>query len=124
LQRCSASDKNQAVTSPFAEDEPSQLIAAAQVGDRSALTAIIERHRAWIYNIALKMVWEPATAEDVTQEILIKILRSLPGFEGKSSFRTWLYRIVVNHVLNLKRSQHEDAAGSFDDFGRVLGAAP
>ncbi|HWU87802.1 MAG TPA: RNA polymerase sigma factor [Kofleriaceae bacterium] len=112
------------MNSPFSQEEPSALIAAAQAGDRAALTEIIERHRAWIYNIALKMVWEPAAAEDVTQEILIKILRGLTSFEGKSSFRTWLYRIVVNHVLNLKRSQLEDASGSFDDFGRGLAAAP
>src|SRR4051812_25348230 len=70
------------------------------------------------------MVWDPSAAEDVAQEILVKMLRGIAGFEGRSSFRTWLYRMLVNHVLNLRRSQHEVASGSFDDFGRGLDAAP
>ena len=108
---------------PFADEEDA-TIAAARAGDHAVLGALVRRHRAWIYNIALKMVWEPAAAEDVTQEILVKMLRGIAGFEGRSSFRTWLYRMLVNHVLNLRRSQHEVAAGSFDDFGRGLDAAP
>jgi hypothetical protein len=44
-------------------------IAAARAGDRAALAALVRRRRAWIYNIALKMVWDPSAAEDVAQEI-------------------------------------------------------
>jgi RNA polymerase sigma factor (sigma-70 family) len=53
------------------------------------------------------MLHHPQDAEDATQEILIKVLTRLSSFEGRSSFRTWLYRIVVNHVLNMKRGQEE-----------------
>ena len=49
------------------------------------------------------MVYLPQDAEDATQEILVKLITKLSTFEGRSSFRTWLYRIVVNHVLNIKR---------------------
>ena len=45
----------------------------------------------------------PEDAEDATREIFIKASTQLSSFEGRSSFRTWLYRIVVNHVLNMKR---------------------
>jgi RNA polymerase sigma factor (sigma-70 family) len=60
---------------------------------------LIARHQAWIYNIVLRMVYNPYDAEDATQEILIKLLNSLSTFEGRSQFRTWLYRIVVNRRL-------------------------
>jgi len=46
-------------------------------------------------------------AEDATQEILLKAVTRLSSFEDRSSFRTWLYRIVVNHVLNMKRGRIE-----------------
>jgi RNA polymerase sigma factor (sigma-70 family) len=60
---------------------------------------LIARHQAWIYNIVLRMVYNPYDAEDATQEILIKLLNSLSTFEGRSQFRMWLYRIVVNRRL-------------------------
>ena len=54
---------------PFeAEDDPT-VVAAAQQGDRDALTEVVERHRPWIYNIAVRMMGDPGSAEDATQEI-------------------------------------------------------
>jgi len=85
-------------------------VARAKGGDREALEALVRRHQAWIYNIALRMLYHPQDAEDATQEILIKALTRLSSFEGRSSFRTWLYRIVVNHVLNMKRGRRETAS--------------
>jgi len=79
----------------------------ARGGDRKALEDLIERHQAWIYNIALRMLFHPQDAEDATQEILIKVVTRLSSFEGRSSFRTWLYRIVVNHLLNVRRGREE-----------------
>src|SRR4030095_7201720 len=106
---------------PLAETAPTdvddrELIARIKEGSRDALETLIARHQGWIYNIALRMVYFPADAEDVTQEILIKLLTSLSSFEGKSRFRTWLYRIVVNHVLNMKRSRAEEAGYTFEVY--------
>src|SRR5512145_278668 len=106
---------------PLADPAPTdaddrELIARIKDGNRDALEALIRRHQGWIYNIALRMVYFPEDAEDVTQEILIKLLTSLSSFEGKSRFRTWLYRIVVNHVLNMKRSRAEDSGYTFDIY--------
>ena len=64
------------------------------------------------------MVYHPYDAEDATQEVLIKLLTKLSTFEGRSSFRTWLYRIVVNHVLNMKRARAE-AEESVTHFYRL-----
>jgi RNA polymerase sigma factor (sigma-70 family) len=89
-------------------------VARAQAGDRSALEALVGRHQAWIYNIAVRMLGHPQDAEDATQGILIKALTRLSSFEGRSRFRTWLYRIAVNHGLNTKRGRLEPETLTFD----------
>ena len=70
--------------------EDSELVNRAKAGDRDSLERLIRRHQAWIYNIVLRMLYWPNDAEDVTQEILIKLTTKLSTFEGRSSFRTWL----------------------------------
>jgi len=87
-----------------------ELIARSLQGDRRSLEALVLRHQSWIYNIALRMVYDPAAAEDVTQEVLIKVITKLGTFDpSKAAFRTWLYRLVVNHIINAKRSRNEAA---------------
>jgi RNA polymerase sigma factor (sigma-70 family) len=96
----------------------------ARAGDRKALEDLVERHQAWIYNIALCMLFHPEDAEDATQEILIKVVTRLSSFEGRSSLRTWIYRIVVNHVLNVRRGRVEDPLIDFRRYGEELDATP
>jgi RNA polymerase sigma factor (sigma-70 family) len=101
-----------------AEQEDQNLLISARSGDRKALEDLVHRHQGWIFNIALRMLYHPQDAEDATQEILVKILTRLASFEGRSSFRTWLYRIVVNHLLNVRRSRVEDPAINFRLYGK------
>jgi RNA polymerase sigma factor (sigma-70 family) len=113
----------------FAEGAPGDredqsLVQCARAGDRDALEALIKRHQGWIYNIAVRMLFHPQDAEDATQEILIKILTRLSSFEGRSTFRTWLYRIVVNHLLNTRRSRVEDPEINFRMYGEELDKTP
>ena len=93
----------------FDEDRTDlELILRSRQGDRRALESLILRHQSWIYNIAIRMVYDPLSAEDITQEVLIKIITKLSSFDpSKSAFRTWVYRIVVNHVINAKQSKRE-----------------
>jgi RNA polymerase sigma factor (sigma-70 family) len=114
---------------PFAQEHDtdvadSALVESAQKGDRDALERLIRRHQAWIYNIALRMVLNPQNAEDVTQEVLIKMITKLSQFQGKSSFRTWLYRIVANHVINMKKKCLEEVITTFQAYGDELDRAP
>jgi RNA polymerase sigma factor (sigma-70 family) len=88
-----------------AETPDRELVAGAQSGNEEDLERLLSRHQTWIFNIALRMLWNPQDAEDATQDILIRTLQALPGFLGESKFRTWLYRIAVNHLLNVKRRQ-------------------
>jgi RNA polymerase sigma factor (sigma-70 family) len=107
-----------------AEQEDQNLVKRARSGERKALEDLLQRHQGWIYNIALRMIYHPQDAEDATQEILIKLLTRLSSFEGRSTFRTWLYRIVVNHLLNMKRSRVEDPAINFHMYGEELDRTP
>jgi len=114
---------------PLARDDRTDhddraLVTRAQAGDRQALEALVGRHQGWIYNIAIRMLAHPQDAEDATQEILIKALTRLSSFEGRSSFRTWLYRIVVNHVLNAKRGRAEPVTTGFECYAHGLDSTP
>jgi RNA polymerase sigma factor (sigma-70 family) len=108
----------------FAEGQDQNRLMHARSGDRKALEDLLERHQGWIFNIALRMLYHPQDAEDATQEILVKILTRLSSFEGRSSFRTWLYRIAVNHLLNIRRSRVEDPAINFRMYGEELDKTP
>ena len=101
-----------------------ELVAQIRGGSRDALETLIRRHQSWIYNIVQRMVYVHEDAEDITQEILIKIITKLATFEGRSSFRTWLYRIVVNHVLNMNRARAERREWTFELYEASLDAFP
>jgi RNA polymerase sigma factor (sigma-70 family) len=115
---------------PFVEKKRTKsdddiLVARAAGGDRKALEDLIGRHQGWIYNIVLRMVYDPIEAEDNTQEILIKIITNIGGFAGRSSFRTWAYRIACNHVLNMKRSRREEGRlASFAGYWEAIHGTP
>ena len=79
--------RNPFTDAPDAESEDLELVRRAQAGQREALEQLIARHQAWIYNIALRMVYLPEDAEDATQEILIKVITKLSTFEGRSRSR-------------------------------------
>jgi len=106
------------------ETDDRELVQLVQEGDRGALEALVERHRPWIYNVALRMVYLPQEADDATQEILIKVITKLSTFEGRSRLRTWLYRIAVNHLLNMQRTRAEAIEYTFDRYAAGLDSAP
>jgi RNA polymerase sigma factor (sigma-70 family) len=96
------------------------LALSAAAGDRAALGEILERHQSWVYAIALRMVREPADAADLAQEALLRVVTRISQFEGRSSFRTWAYRIVVNCFLDAKRRPSEQFFSSFARYGDEL----
>src|SRR6266481_1371371 len=115
---------NPLAENPVTDPEDQVLVLRAKSGDRDALEEIVGRHQVWIYNIAVRMLYHPQDAEDMTQEILVKALTALSSYEGRSSFRTWLYRIAVNHVLNAKRGRLEPARMSFNCYAHALDRTP
>lgn len=113
---------------PFTEvvDEATDidLIKQANNGSREALEKLVLRHQAWIYNIAVRMVFHAQDAEEITQEVLIKAITRLSTFQGQSHFRTWLYRITANHVLNMKRRHGESEASTFSSYADAINDTP
>lgn len=101
--------------------DENKLVKKAVNGDNSAFEALMEEHMGIIYNIALRMAANQDDAEDMTQEIMIKIFRSLGSFKGNSKFSTWIYRVAVNTCLDeLKKKKNKkhlslDAEISGDD---------
>jgi RNA polymerase sigma factor (sigma-70 family) len=82
-----------------------EFVTRARAADREALETLLARHLPWIFNLSLRMLHRRADAEDATQEILLKVIKALPGFRGAAKFSTWLYRIASNHLLNARKSK-------------------
>lgn len=79
------------------------LVARAASGDKEAYRALVERYQHRVYSIAFEIVRNREDAEDVAQESFVKTYLSLKDFKGESSFFTWLYRIVYNMALDVRR---------------------
>ena len=113
---------------PFAEviDESDDLalVESARGGSLEALEKLVLRHQAWVYNIAVRMVFHPQDAEEVTQEVLIKAVTRLSTFRADSTFRTWLYRITANHVLNMNRRGGELRPHTFATYAAAINDTP
>jgi RNA polymerase sigma-70 factor (ECF subfamily) len=109
-----------------------QLLARFAAGDRQALEELFRRYRQPAYRVAYRLLGNEADALDAVQEGFVKALTRLNGFEGRSSFKTWLLRVVSNAALDLGRQRgrrdavHQeravlrDGAGPPDDPARGL----
>jgi RNA polymerase sigma factor (sigma-70 family) len=101
----------------YSDEYDQILIVRAINGDRSSLSELVKRHQQYIFNIAMKMINNLEDAEDITQEILVKLITSLVKYEpSKGRFRTWLYRVTFNHFINIKKQSYEKAVTDFDVF--------
>jgi RNA polymerase sigma factor (sigma-70 family) len=104
---------------PHDDVADADLVRRSQDGDRQALDQLIRRHQPWVLHIAQRMLWNRADAEDATQEIFIKAITHLGDFQQRSGFRTWLYRIAGNHLLDRCR-----AAKTFAGIAQTLNEMP
>jgi RNA polymerase sigma factor (sigma-70 family) len=108
----------------YTDQVDTDLVKLAVNGDKKALQNLIVRHQLFIYNLALKMTKSVEDAEDLTQEVFIKAITALAKFEGKSKFKTWLYRITVNHFLNTKKSKAELKTTDFEAYFNSIDNIP
>ncbi|HZZ46293.1 MAG TPA: RNA polymerase subunit sigma-70 [Pseudonocardia sp.] len=91
-----------------------ELISRARAGDGDAFRELTERHRAELRVHCYRMLGSLADAEDALQDTLLAAWNGLGGFEGRASFRTWLYRIATNRCLNARRSITRRTARTWD----------
>ncbi|MDD5131750.1 MAG: sigma-70 family RNA polymerase sigma factor [bacterium] len=84
------------------------IIKKAVSGDIQAFEEIYRSASSFVYNIALRTARNREDAQEITQEVFLKVFKSLKDFRFQSSFKTWLYRITVNTTLNmLKKTAHD-----------------
>jgi len=102
--------------------EERALVDSAKRGSKAAFEALYHNHVGKVYGLCLRMTAHRATAEDCTQEAFIQAWRSLPSFESRSAFGTWLHRIAVNAVLAHGRRTRErlGSEGSAEDEAVAL----
>jgi RNA polymerase sigma-70 factor (ECF subfamily) len=101
-----------AISPPEVSDD--LLLARYARGERSALEELFRRYRGLAYRVAFRLLGREADALDAVQEGFIKALTHLSGFEGRSSFKTWLLRVVSNAALDLGRQRSRRDAVSLD----------
>ncbi|MFC0863622.1 RNA polymerase subunit sigma-70 [Sphaerimonospora cavernae] len=113
---------------PMVEDggvSEERLLADAQKGDEAAFALLVKRHRGDLYAHCYRMLGSVQDAEDALQESLLGAWRGLAGFEGRSSLRTWLYRVATHACLRLSSrrprrmlsSDHGPARSDVHDLG-------
>ena len=89
------------------------LIARAAGGDTAAFQVLVERHRAMVYRVAYQFAGHHYDAEDIKQDVFIKVYRSLPRFRQDAQFTSWIYRIAMNACIDHRRRQSPAAVVPF-----------
>ena len=92
-----------------------ELIVLAQKGDLSAFEELIYRHDKQVLGLALKYTGNSDDAQDIYQEVFIRVFKGLPKFRFESEFSTWLFRIVTNCCITFKRKSSKPGYLSLDD---------
>jgi len=80
-----------------------ELVARCRGGDPVAFARLVALHEGMVFNLAARLLGDGEEARDVAQEVFLQVYRRLGRFEGRSSLKTWIYRIVVNHCHNRRR---------------------
>ena len=83
--------------------EDNHYIKQTREGDMQAFGLLIQKHQRLVYTLALRMLKNPEEAQEAAQDTFVKVYQSLSGFEGKSKFTTWMYRVVYNECVGRLR---------------------
>jgi RNA polymerase sigma-70 factor (ECF subfamily) len=130
------SQKNRLASEPFdgnrgitgrvnmPNDDESELIGRAQAGEAIAFERLVEKHAVRVWRCALALCNDSHWAEDLAQETLVEAWRSLPRFDGRCQFSTWLYGILRHRFLKGRRHQNAAKLAAPDGAGQMPGTAP
>ncbi|MFQ6092596.1 MAG: RNA polymerase sigma factor [bacterium] len=80
-----------------------ELVERCRQNDRDAFSVLVDRHKRMVLGYAYRMVGDEQEAEDIAQDVFLRVYQALPRFRGESKFTTWLYKIVSNVCLNRLR---------------------
>ncbi len=98
-----------------------ELVEKVKSGDRRSFSELVKRHQRSVLRLSLRFVKDMDTAEDVTQEAFIKAYEKLNSFEGRASFKSWLFQIAVNTARNKIREWKRDTV-DIDDVQLAVDA--
>jgi RNA polymerase sigma-70 factor (ECF subfamily) len=96
------------------------LVQQCAAGDESACTRLVTDHQRMVYQLGLQLLGDSQEALDLSQEVFLRVFRTLRQFRGQSTLRTWIYRIVVNQASNRLRWWRRRRKGQqvpIEDFG-------
>lgn len=97
-----------------------EYLPLALSGDSEALERVLVEIQDFIFNLSLRMLGTVADGEDATQDILIRIMTHLSSFQGKSSFKTWVYRIATNYLIDYKKNMFSKYPLDFDFYSNDI----
>jgi RNA polymerase sigma-70 factor (ECF subfamily) len=103
------------------------LIQRCTARDEDACAELVAEHQRMVYQLSLNLLGDHNEALDLSQEVFLRVFRTLPGFRGQSTLRTWIYRIVVNQARNRQRfwrRRHRAQQVSLDEHIRDHGELP
>lgn len=100
---------------PLPDLSDSDAVARARNGDHEAFRTLVERYQGRAYRLAARLLGDPELARDAVQEGFLKAYGSLDRFEGRSGFYTWLYRLVFNLCIDMKRRDRSNRHVEWDD---------
>ena len=100
------------------KDPDGRLVIRAKSGEAQALDKLIRTHYEMVYAVSFGVLGSREEAQDVAQEVFAKLFYEIKRFEGKSKFKTWLYRITVNSAIDMAR-KHKQAV-SLEDAGEMV----
>lgn len=80
-------------------------VSAAAAGDRNAFERLYRRHAARVYSLCLRMTGNVTRAEELTQDVFVRVWEKLPLFRGESAFTTWMHTLAVNVVLSARKTE-------------------
>ena len=100
--------------------EDQKLVQALQRGEPGAVEALLDRYGGWIYRVARRLLNDPRDVEEVTQDVLLAVVRKAQTFKGEAAFSSWLYRIAVNAAYQRLRAKRARPEVSLEPFLRVF----
>ncbi len=111
---------------PAHSDPDIELMLRFQKGDGRAFEELVRRHTRGVLNLVYRYLGDASGAEDMAQDVFVKVYRARKKYQPKAKFSTWLYRIAVNHCLNEIRSRRLQPASAapIDDLLEEPSAAP
>ena len=102
-------------------DYDAELMLRVKEGDGTSFGVLLEKHRASVIHFVYRLVQEQAIAEELSQEVFLRVYRSRSSYEPTAKFKTWLFRIATHLALNwLRDEKHERGQERLDDMSADL----